>query len=60
MSFIDIVACRFYNMFNKMLSCDNNPFVNYVASEAVDNGMTFIGSNLHYIKSIYIMFQIIK
>ena len=36
-----------------MLSCDNNPFVNYVASEAVDNGMTFIGSNLHYIKSIY-------
>ena len=35
-----------------MLSCDN-PFVNYVASKAVDNGTTFIGSNLHYIKSTY-------
>ena len=32
-----------------MLPCDN-PFVNYVASKAVDNGMTFIESNLHYIK----------
>ena len=52
MSFLDIVACRFYNMYNKMLSCDN-PFVNRVASKAVDNGMTFIGSNLHYIKSTY-------
>ena len=35
-----------------MLSCDN-PFVNYVAFKAVDNGMTFIWSNLHYIRSIY-------